>query len=311
MNTRHWNLIQSFALAALLPFFAACSSEGDELLQGEEKQPVQVNITRATMNDGNDWSWQDNDQIGLNITNYGESTPNSYTLTYNNNVWTSNPATIEATLPATIQAWWPNASNASANDFNFIYSGDTYSLYNNQVWIEGTIDQQSEELLAACDWMTCNASLTSPTLDINMAHRLCKVTVTIKSYEGWPDGYIPTITNPRFFTIAGSNNEIDNREVIPLTKSDGEITYTAIIVPYYYIGLNMGAYPPFMKLTVDGTDLLVTLPFDFALDFKVNGAGKVYTFNLTVKNPNATTTRSAGASECELELVDVEDMNKN
>ena len=85
MNTRHWNLIQSFALAALLPLFAACSSEGDELLQGEEKQPVQVNITRAAT-DGNDWSWQDNDQIGLNITNYGESTPNSYTLTYNNNV---------------------------------------------------------------------------------------------------------------------------------------------------------------------------------------------------------------------------------
>ena len=99
MNTRHWNLIQGFALAALLPLFAACSSEGDELLQSEEKQPVQVNITRAAT-DGNDWSWQDNDQIGLNITNYGESTPNSYTLTYNNNVWTSNPATIEGLIPA-------------------------------------------------------------------------------------------------------------------------------------------------------------------------------------------------------------------
>ena len=96
MKTRHWNLIQGFALAALLPLFAACSSEDDGLLQSEEKQPVQVNITRAAT-DGNDWSWQDNDQIGLNITNYGESTPNSYTLTYNNNVWTSNPATIEAT----------------------------------------------------------------------------------------------------------------------------------------------------------------------------------------------------------------------
>ncbi len=95
MNTRHWNWIQGLALAALLPLFAACSSEGDELLQSEATgQPVQVNITRAAT-DGNDWSWQDNDQIGLNITNYGESTPNSYTLTYNNNVWTSNPATIE------------------------------------------------------------------------------------------------------------------------------------------------------------------------------------------------------------------------
>lgn len=309
MNTKHWNWIQSLALAALLPLFAACSSENDGLLQSEEKQPVQVNITRAAT-DGNDWSWQDNDQIGLNITNYGESTPNSYTLTYNNNVWTSSPATIEATLPATIQAWWPNTSNASANDFNFIYSSDEYGLYNNQVWIEGTVDQQSEELLAACDWMTCNTSLTSPTLDINMAHRLCKVTVTIKKYEGWQEGHTPTITNPRFFTIAGSNKENPYLEVIPLTKSDGEITYTAIIVPYYYIGLNNGYFPPFIKLTVDGTDQLVTLSFDFAIDFKANGAGKAYTFNLTVKNPNATTSRSAGASECELELVDVEDMNE-
>ena len=107
MNTKHWNLIQGLALAALLPLFAACSSEGDELLQSEEKQPVQVNITRAAT-DGNDWSWQDNDQMGLNITNYGESTPNSYTLTYNNNVWTSNPATIEATLPATIHIGFCN-----------------------------------------------------------------------------------------------------------------------------------------------------------------------------------------------------------
>ena len=54
MNTRHWNLIQGFALAALLPLFAACSSEDDGLLQSEEKQPVQVNITRAAT-DGNDW----------------------------------------------------------------------------------------------------------------------------------------------------------------------------------------------------------------------------------------------------------------
>ena len=62
MNTKHWNWIQGFALAALLPLFAACSSEGDELLQSEEKQSVQVNITRAAT-DGNDWAWQDNDQI--------------------------------------------------------------------------------------------------------------------------------------------------------------------------------------------------------------------------------------------------------
>ena len=90
MNTRHWNLIQGFALTALLPLFAACSSEGDELLQGEEKQPVQVNITRATMNDGNDWSWQDKDEIKMNITPYGGTTT-EYTLTYGSNTWNPSP----------------------------------------------------------------------------------------------------------------------------------------------------------------------------------------------------------------------------
>ena len=83
MKTRHWNLIQGLALAALLPLFAACSSEGDELLQGEEKQPVQVAIgTRATM-DGGEWTWENEDQIGLNVTSHSATSPTNYTLTYN------------------------------------------------------------------------------------------------------------------------------------------------------------------------------------------------------------------------------------
>ena len=43
MNTKHWKLIQGFALAALLPLCAACSSEDDGLPQNGDKQPVQVN----------------------------------------------------------------------------------------------------------------------------------------------------------------------------------------------------------------------------------------------------------------------------
>ena len=89
MNTKHWNLIQGLALTALLPFFAACSSEGDELLQGEEKQPVQVNITRAAT-DGNDWAWQDNDQIKMSITPHN-GTATEYTLTYGSNTWNPSP----------------------------------------------------------------------------------------------------------------------------------------------------------------------------------------------------------------------------
>ena len=90
MNTRHWNLIQGLALAALLPLFAACSSEGDDLLQSEEKQPVQVAIgTRATM-DGGEWTWENGDQIGLNVTSHGATSPTNYTLTYNGSAWSDN-----------------------------------------------------------------------------------------------------------------------------------------------------------------------------------------------------------------------------
>ena len=38
-------------------------------------------------------------------------------------------------------------------------------------------------------------------------------------------------------------------------------------------------------------------------------SGNAYTFNLTVRNPDAT-TRSAGTSDYELELVEVRDLNE-
>ena len=80
MNTRHWNWIQGLALAALLPLFAACSSEDDGLLQSEEKQSVQVAIgTRATM-DGDEWTWENGDQIGLNVTSHGATSPTNTDL---------------------------------------------------------------------------------------------------------------------------------------------------------------------------------------------------------------------------------------
>ena len=183
MNTRHWNWIQSFALVALLPLFAACSSEGDELLQSEEKQPVQVNITRAAT-DGNDWSWQDNDQIGLNITNYGESTPN---------------------LPATIQAWWPVREGVSAEKFN--YDSDKIEYYEvvTGLGISERIDLSDETKYRQCDWMTIDenanqAASSSP--NITLKHRLCKVTIEF-IFNGWDAN--PTIQEIKFFAKKSNN----------------------------------------------------------------------------------------------------------
>ena len=301
MNTRHWNLIQGFALAALLPLFAACSSEGDELLQGEEKQPVQVNITRATMNDGNDWSWQDKDEIKMNITPYGGTTT-EYTLTYGSNTWNPSPEIGTITLPATAEAWWP--STASASEFSFQHNNQGEIINNTgiSIWLDGTVDQSSIDKLAQNDWMTSGQiTIGGSSIDLTLQHRLAKVTVIITSSE--------TINEVRFFSYTpnyptGASGVDSYLAVNPLVTNNA---YTAIVSAYNYND-DIG-YLPFMRVKVgeDNTEKWVYLPRNLGVEGSLS-AGNAYKFNLTV---NAATTRSAGIPECELELVDVEDMNKN
>ena len=295
MNTKHWNLIQGFALAALLPLFAACSSEDDGLLQSEEKQPVQVNITRAAT-DGNDWSWQDNDQIKMNITPYGGTTT-EYTLTYGSNTWNTSPEIGTITLPATAEAWWP--STASANQVEAIYHTDI------PTWLDGTVDQSSMSKLAQNDWMTSGQiTIGNPSIDLTLQHRLAKVTVTITSSE--------TINEVRFFSYTPNaptgvtSVTLDRLAVKPLESNNGN-TYTAIVSAFYYNG-DQG-YLPFMRVKVgeNNTEKWVYLPRNIGTNGSLS-AGNAYTFNLTVNN---TSTRSTDTQECELELVKVEDMNKN
>ena len=62
---------------------------------------------------------------------------------------------------------------------------------------------------------------------------------------------------------------------------------------------------------------MVYLPNELGMETGRPGClspGMAYTFNLfnlAVNSTNSIGTRSAGASECKLELVKVEDMNKN
>ena len=299
MNTKHWNLIQGFALTALLPLFAACSSEGDELLQGEEKQPVQVNITRAAT-DGNDWSWQDNDQIKMSITPHN-GTATEYILTYQNGNW-SNTALDEMVLPATAEAWWP--STASASEFSFQHDNQVEAIYHTDIptWLDGTVDQSSMSKLAQNDWMTSGQiTIGNPSIDLTLQHRLAKVTVTITSSE--------TINEVRFFSYTPntptsvSSGNSSYLAVIPLVTNN---TYTAIVSAFYYN--NDIGYLPFMRVKVgeNNAEKWVYLPRTLGIQGNLS-AGNAYTFNLTVNN---TSTRSTDTQECELELVDVEDMNK-
>ena len=120
--TRNKTLIKGFALATLLPLFAACSSEDDAIVQGGEPQEVQVSIgTRATT-DGDTWTWENGDQIGLQVTGYDSNTTTDYTLEYNNGTWNSN-STIATTLPGTITAWYPG-DNVTTTATSFNIPGD-------------------------------------------------------------------------------------------------------------------------------------------------------------------------------------------
>lgn len=286
MTTRHYSLIKGFALATLMPLFAACSSEDDATVPGREPQEVQVSIgTRATT-DGDTWTWENNDVIGLNVTGYN-GTSSSYTLTYNAQTrsWIQSEAII-VTLPGTITAWYPGDNvTTTATSFN----------------IPG--DQSTDAKLCDADYMTYSGALNNTTPSVALEHRLCKVAVTISGYEDYSS--TPVVESEVFYSYLTVNYNNDawtgTGELTSITpfktesSADGHHTYQAIVAP-------ASSYSPFMTLMVNGKDRTVNCNQALV-------SGNAYTFNLTVRNPDAA-TRSAGISDYELELVEVRDLNE-
>ena len=280
MTTRHYSLIKGFALAALVPLFAACSSEDDSLVQGGEAQPVQIDITRATT-DGNDWTWENGDQLKLYVTSYGSDAPTEETLTYNGS--TSTWTTFNVTLPATVEACYP--ATATLTSF--------------------TIPTNQSAGIAGADYMTTASSqqLNGNELSLALVHRLCKVAVTISVYEDYSG--TPAVESEVFrsYLTVNYNNDAwtgtgELTSVTPFkteSSADGHHTYQAIVAP-------ASSYSPFMTLKVNGKDRTVNCNQALV-------SGNAYTFNLTVRNPDAA-TRSASTSDYELELVEVRDLNE-
>lgn len=278
MTTRHYSLIKGFALAALLPLFAACSSEDDAIVQGGEAQPVQIDITRATT-DGNDWTWENGDQLKLYVTSYGSDAPTEETLAYNGSTW----STFIVTLPATVEACYP--ATATLTSF--------------------TIPTNQSAGIAGADYMTTASSqqLNGNDLSLALVHRLCKVAVTISGYEDYSS--TPVVESEVFYSYLTVNYNNDawtgTGELTSITpfktesSADGHHTYQAIVAP-------ASSYSPFMTLMVNGKDRTVNCNQALV-------SGNAYTFNLTVRNPDAA-TRSAGISDYELELVEVRDLNE-
>lgn len=278
--TRNKTLIKGFALAVLLPLFAACSSEDDNPVQGGEPQEVQVSIgTRATT-DGNEWTWQNGDAINLYVMGYGSTSPTTRTLTYINGAsWT----TFNVTLPATVEACYP--ATATLTSF--------------------TIPENQVAGIAAADYMTTASSqqLNGINLSLALVHRLCKVAVTISGYEDYSG--TPAVESEVFrsYLTVNYNNDAwtgmgELTSITPFkteSSADGHHTYQAIVAP-------ASSYSPFITLKVNGKDRTVNCNQALV-------SGNAYTFNLTVRNPDAA-TRSAGTSDYELELVEVRDLNE-
>ena len=278
--TRNKTLIKGFALAALLPLFAACNSEEDATVPGGEPQEVQVSISTRATADGDTWTWQNGDAINLYVMGYGSTSPTTRTLTYINGAsWT----TFNVTLPATVEACYP--ATATLTSF--------------------TIPTNQSAGIAEADYMTTASSqqLNGTNLSLTLEHRLCKVAVTISGYEDYSG--TPAVESEVFrsYLTVNYNNDTwtGTGELTSITpfktesSADGHHTYQAIVAP-------ASSYSPFMTLMVNGKDRTVNCKQALV-------SGNAYTFNLTVRNPDAT-TRSAGTSDYELELVEVRDLNE-
>ena len=301
MKTRHWKLIKGFALAALLPLCAACSSEDDNLPLNEDKQPVQVNITRATMDGSGNWSWQNNDQVGLSITD-NDGTDN-YTMTYNGSNWTASPALQPVNLPAMAEAWYP--STATMDRFNIPYSDGEYDYDGQGNYTNGSIDQSSLDKLVAMDYMTTDAmTMSNASLDVTLRHRMCHVTITVVQNNGF------TPLDVKMYSYSAVTRDVDDEYIMWAGSSllhvnpyitENNTVYQALISPgLYSANMMYGAPLPLISMVVNGIKVKATYGQNLR-------SGNAYTFNLTINNPS---TRSTGTSECVLELVEVEDVNK-
>ncbi|OUO55772.1 hypothetical protein B5F77_00770 [Parabacteroides sp. An277] len=262
-----------------MPLFAACNSEEDATVPGGEPQEVQVSISTRATADGDEWIWQSGDVTGLQVTGY-DNTTSSYTLSYTGSAWYGNRG-ISTILPGTTTVWYPGGDGTSATSFTI------------------PVNQTTNVNLCKADFMTYSGDLISTTPSVTLEHRLSKVIVTITDWSDYGSA-MPTVTDFHIqtkesitvngSTVTGDGNTID---IFPL-QDEAAHSYTAIVAPN--AGFNI-------TLVVAGKDKTASYTGSLA-------SGNAYSFNLTLKDTNALDTRSAGTSDCELELVEVKDMNE-
>ena len=223
------------------------------IVQGGEPQEVRVSIDTRATTDGDTWTWENNDVIGLNVTGYN-GTSSSYTLTYNAQTgsWTRS-GTIIVTLPGTITAWYPGETGTSATSFTI------------------PVNQTTNVNLCKADFMTYSGDLISTTPSVTLEHRLSKVIVTIADWSDYGSA-MPTVTDFKIQTLESitvSNNTVTGGgNTIGVAPYNNGNTYTAIVAP----GAGFT-----ITLTVDRRRKTVT--YSGTLE-----SGNAYSFNLTLKD---------------------------
>lgn len=257
-TTRYNRLIKGFALAALVPLFAACSSEEDATMPGGEPQEVQVSIGTRVTTDGDEWIWQSGDVTGLQVTGY-DNTTSSYTLSYTGSAWYGNSAIITI-LPGTITVWYPGGDGTSATSFTI------------------PVNQSTNEYLCKADFMTYSGDLISTTPSVTLEHHLCEVAVTITNWSDYGNT-MPAISDFKitsYPTVTRSEDSVtgtgDVTDVIAYAEGS---TYTAIIAP------SSNGFT--LKLKVNGMDMTATSNQELT-------SGNAYSFNLTVTDKELTLT---------------------
>lgn len=290
--------ISLFALlAATMSGITACTAEQPETDSATgNKRPVTLNIgTRAAA--GSAAEWMDGDQVRIAsadapleaITLGCRVTTSADGATYTwNNIDNSGNNYLMADKTDRFAAYYPVTTDANLTAFALP------KLPN------GTIDQSTNALLHAADYMTVSSvAATNNQLDLELEHRLCRVTITISGYSpefagtsltfsddariaSTADGVsVAYATGTGAATVTPSGSAVSVKPLVVTNASGkGLHSFTAIVTP--------GTYAPgtaLLTFTLNGLPMRVDLATATTL-----AAGTAYAYTLEVAAKELTLT---------------------
>lgn len=281
---------------------AACSNEMNPAdVSAVEPQAVTVRFTTPSAGQSAaEDLWQENDQV--TVTPQAQGDP-SITFGYTKqedgtyvwqNILEGGNSYFVAALPASFTAYYPTTEGTSIDAFTLPTISDDGQI--------GQADQNDPKKLRAADYMTA-PSTTVPygenTLNLTLAHRLCRLTFVVTEYGNEFNGVVPTLEDVKIksqnrtvnLTYEGDQVKVGDTtgnpvwvSPLPSTNASDQPTYTAIVTP---CTLTSGT-TELMSLTVNG----ISLPVKYKGDLTKLASGSAYTFHLKVGKDYVTVTGS-------------------